>query len=86
MNSACRCFRILSIRLWLGQYSFNGLRLRLSVIVQIQMDVSCVPTVTLYDCRELIGSMQFSKSRRGFWLVGVMDDGLWHFRRGHDSA
>ena len=29
---------------------------------------------------------QFSKSRGGFRLAGAMDDGLWHFRRGHKSA
>ena len=29
---------------------------------------------------------QFSKNRGGFWLAGAMDDGLWHCRRGHESA
>ncbi|MEO2030554.1 MAG: hypothetical protein ABGZ35_00570 [Planctomycetaceae bacterium] len=32
------------------------------------------------------GPEQFLRSRVGFWLAGAMDDGLWHFRRGHESA
>ncbi|MEO2030755.1 MAG: hypothetical protein ABGZ35_01585 [Planctomycetaceae bacterium] len=32
------------------------------------------------------GLKRFSKSRGWFRLAGAMNDGLWHFRRSHESA
>jgi hypothetical protein len=37
--------------------------------------------------RNVVGPLeQYSMIRGGFWFAGAMDDGLPHFRRGHESA